>query len=59
MDDIELVSIPRAASQVFFNLGPVEFPEEMRAKMQFFAHELQKVRASRIERVTVKMVEHV
>jgi len=43
---------------VFFNLGPVEFPEEMRAKMQFFAHELQKVRASRIERVLDQMSVH-
>ena len=46
----------RHRSQVFFNLGPVEFPHELRAKMQLFTGELQKVRNSKIERVTVKML---
>lgn len=43
---------------VFFNLGPVEFPHELRAKMQLFTGELQKVRNSKIERVLGQMSVH-
>lgn len=44
------VQPPHVVSQVFFNLGYVSQPHEIREKLQRFAHEVQHISNPRLDR---------